>query len=106
MKTIWKYELPFAQRHVYEMPRGATPLCVQTQRGIPCLWMQVDNDQPREMRAVQTIGTGYPADSVVDAIYAGTYQLHDEGLVFHVFVDRAGQAEMDATIADDPSVEA
>lgn len=63
---IWKYEiLPNSVRdgqYPIEVtaPRGARPLHVALQHGIPCLWMEVDPDQPKVRQTVLLcVGTGF-----------------------------------------------
>lgn len=82
---IYKYPLAVTDVNRLELPKGAIILCVQLQKGIPCLWAQVDaNENDKEVRLIETIGTGNPMKKAPRS-YIGTYQLHDGNLVFHVF---------------------
>ncbi len=83
MKTIWKYELrPLAE---INMPRGAQVLTVQVQNGIPQIWVFVNADYEfEEVRKFITYGTGHKVPDNPGR-YIGTFQLAEEGLVFHVF---------------------
>jgi hypothetical protein len=84
--TIWKLPLEVTDEQEVSMPRDAQLLCVQTQRGMPCLWALVDAGKPAVKRSLLTVGTGHSAPSDIGA-YVGTYQLELQGgmLVFHVF---------------------
>ena len=83
MITIYKYPLIIDDRQIIQMPSDAVLLCVQVQRGIPCLWARVDEDNAAESRVILTRGTGHAAAGVGD--YVGTYQIEGGQLVFHVF---------------------
>ena len=84
--TIWKYPLEVADEQKIRVPAGARPLCVQVQRGVPCLWMHVDPDCGMVNHRVLCCGTGNPAD-VGTAKYVSTTQHHDGALVFHWFYE-------------------
>jgi len=80
---VFKYQLDPTQMEI-EMPVGARLLCIQTQKGIPCLWAQVNESNQMTKRYFKTYGTGhdlpdFPGD------YVGTYQLFGGDLVFHVY---------------------
>ena len=83
--TIYKYPLKVTDVNRLELPKGAIILCIQLQKGTPCLWAQVDaNENEKEVRIIETIGTGNPMKESPRS-YIGTYQLHEGMLVFHVF---------------------
>jgi hypothetical protein len=82
VKTIFKYPLTTDAPFVVT-PVGAQILCVQVQRGTPCLWALVERDAPLERRHFMIYGTGHPHDG--GGVYVGTYQLEGGALVFHVF---------------------
>lgn len=83
---IFKYELGVTDEQGFYLPVGAKVLSVQTQNGIPCMWVLVDETAPTEHRTFLTVGTGQPApDDLGRRPYCGTYQLHGGALVFHVF---------------------
>ena len=88
MKTIWKYDIKPASKQEIAMPEGAVILTVQTQRGSPCLWVEVETTKQLEGRVFEIFGTGHPmsTDIGVERKYIGTYQI-DEGaiFVFHVY---------------------
>jgi hypothetical protein len=84
MHTIHKYPLHtygFNQPFNIQMPIGATPIAVQTQQGIPCMWARVDDDLPRDDRRFLICGTGFPLPR--KGAYIGTFQLG--ALVGHVW---------------------
>lgn len=84
MRSIFKFPIETADAQEVAMPKGASILCVQVQRGVPCLWALVDTAQPIVPRKVFVVGTGHliPADA---ELYVGTYQLNDGAFVGHVF---------------------
>ncbi len=84
MRSIWKYELSVTDVQVIQMPEGAELLCVQNQRGVPCVWALVETSRPKIMREIHIFGTGRPCDSFKEG-YVGTFQLRNGDLVFHVF---------------------
>lgn len=84
MAAIWKFPLAVTDRQSVRMPAGAELLCVQVQRGVPCLWALVDPQAPLHEVELTTYGTGHPIDGD-PGDYIGTYQLRDGSLVFHVF---------------------
>jgi hypothetical protein len=81
MNTIWKYPVPLADSFVLNMPKDATPLHVDVQRGAPCLWALVDTSAPNEERTFRLVGTG--GDVPRDTCYVGTFQ--QGPFVWHVF---------------------
>jgi len=86
-KVIWKYELMVADEQGVEMPKGATILTLQVQRGKPCLWVLVSPDAEKEIRTFETFGTGHLySDHIWEGLkYIGSYQLSDGNFVGHVF---------------------
>lgn len=62
MRTVWKCSL-LADTGActrLEFPKGARILCVQLQRGCPCIWAEVDSEAELEERWFQFFRTGYP----------------------------------------------
>jgi len=84
MQTIWKYPLAITERASILVPKGATFLDVQVQRGIPCLWALVDSAAPEEDRTIVIHGTGHLVGEGLS--YIGTVQAGS--LVWHVFEKR------------------
>ena len=86
-KTIWKFELKIMDEQLIHMPKGADLLSVQTQNGIPCMWVLVDPNNDTEDRYFEVFGTGHKVhcDMGVEREYVGTFQMHNGGLVFHLF---------------------
>ncbi len=89
-KQIWKYELQ-VNANLYpksiSMPKNADVLSVQVQNGIVCLWALVDPLAEKEPRSFEVFGTGHEIhyDMGVERRFVATFQLLNEGLVFHVF---------------------
>ena len=89
MKTVWKYRI-YPQDSTIEFPRGAKILSVQTQHGVPCLWAEVESGNDTVNRRVSVCGTGHGFNFRPhnDYEYAGTFQLDDGELVFHVYIEK------------------
>lgn len=86
MITIWKYILEVTDKQTIEVPEDGKILSVQVQNGKPCLWVLVNSENKKVVRTIVTYGTGNRiTDYKHDYIFIGTYQLHNGGLVFHVF---------------------
>jgi hypothetical protein len=85
---IWKYPLPkVVDEFKIEMPKDARLLCVQIQRGHPCIWVKTAGnsiEQPNETRTFRIIGTGnyFEPEGLV---YVGTWQEMEGFLVWHLF---------------------
>ena len=93
MLAVWKYPmlLPLVDDFQMAMQVGAKVLTVQMQDGTPCIWALVDPDQPTDLFDFRLAGTGHRIhgglDGGFDAFdYVGTFQLPEEGLVFHLFL--------------------
>lgn len=84
MRTIWKFPLKGSHPRV-KMPVGAQVLTVQMQGDMPCLWAEVDDTAPKEMRHFVVFGTGWnlPREMGYSDVYIGTVQ--DASLVWHVY---------------------
>lgn len=87
MQVVWKYPLNIADTQFIEMTEGAEILCVHLQNGNPTIWAKVDPSKarkPRTKRKLITLGTGHNTDEKLGR-YIGTYLIHNDSLVFHVF---------------------
>ena len=86
MKRVFKYGLQLADHQEIELPLRAEILSVQVQHGQLMLWALVAEDCMGfpECRTIRIAGTGH---QIVDhnLKFISTIQLHDGGLVFHVF---------------------
>lgn len=90
MKTIFKYPLSVIDEQEISMPVSARILCVQVQRGVPCLWALVDPDDSQTPRSIRIVGTGHPIRwGAGIEHYIGTFQALEGALVFHVFEVRS-----------------
>jgi hypothetical protein len=85
METIFKYPLEDKAIQKIDIPAGGKILAVQVQRGIPCLWVKVNSDNPFRTRIIETYYTGKAMKAHPDRVYVGTYQFDERNLVFHVF---------------------
>ena len=88
---IWKFPLEAKDTQEIAMPIGARVLCVQIQRGIPCLWAdRCQEGAPQASRVFFTHGTGHPMPKYPGK-YIGTYQIEKSALVFHVYEEANGE---------------
>lgn len=78
MKTIYKYPL----NNTYIKGPITKFLSVQSQRGTPCLWAEIDTNLPNKNYLVSITGTGLNIPK--DGIYIGTIQT--ESYVFHYYL--------------------
>jgi len=83
--TIYKYDFEVADTVRSRMPVGAQVLCVQMQRGIPCIWALVDPKAITEERTFRVYGTGQQIEKDSVGRYIGTFQMRGGDLVFHLF---------------------
>lgn len=82
--TIYKYKLLIEDEQIINLPIKSQILCVQVQRGQPCLWVKLNPTEKLAPRVIYTHGTGHEVGEQAYN-YIGTYQLNDGMLVFHVF---------------------
>jgi hypothetical protein len=94
MNKIWKFTLSITDEQWITMPAGAKILSVQMQGYQLTIWAGVDLMSAPEFVPFYIVGTGNPADHVVDKTYLGTVQQHYDatglklpgnGMVWHVF---------------------
>lgn len=87
MKVIYKYPLAAANLQTIKMPEDAELLCVQMQKGEPCLWAMVDPSKSDEDRRIEILCTGEEVieDMGVDRKYISTIQAFDGTYIYHVF---------------------
>ena len=84
MKSIWKFELESQNPHLV-MPVGAKILCVQAQRDVPCIWVEVDPESKEKTeRTFMIVATGHPIE-FTNGTYIGTFQLQGGDLVYHLY---------------------
>ena len=87
--VIWKYEVPVTDEFTIELPNAFRVLTVQTQRGVPQLWVLVDPDAEFTVpQRFWLVGTGHPITHGGD--YIGTFQIGT--FVFHLFMERTMSA--------------
>jgi len=84
MKRIWKYPLAETDEQILLMPEGAKILHVGEQRGVICVWVEVDTDAEMEHRKFYIVGTGnkFPLYHVK---YLGTVIKEMGVFVWHVY---------------------
>lgn len=84
MRNVFKYKIPVEDEFELKLPMLAKILTIQTQHGMPNIWVLVDTDNPMETRKFKTFGTGHTIpDEKLD--YVATYLIENDALVFHVF---------------------
>lgn len=92
MRSIYKYNLLENRDGIICGPITKI-LTVDTQRGQPVLWAEVDTEKPNRKIQTLLIGTGWDLTPpkgetciLDDYHYIGTVQVAGETLVFHVYV--------------------
>lgn len=87
-KAIWKFPLRIMSEEGFkvEMPEGAKVLCVQMQRGQPCMWAEVDVTAAKVNRSFSVFTTGWERSNRYQGAYIGTVQTESD-LVFHFYQD-------------------
>ena len=82
---IWKYEVPIQDFFEIEMPKDSEVLCVQMQRGKPCIWVRVvDPGSLPVKKSFAIVGTGNSFNDN-EYFYVGSFQQLDGYLVWHLF---------------------
>lgn len=80
---IYKYGLLDFPEFFVDLPKGAKPLSLQMQNGIPTLWAHVDPKAPLVKRKIFCVWTGENTPAHTD--YLGTIQKGD--LALHYFIE-------------------
>ena len=83
MRTIHKFAL--TRTNKLHLPADAKPLCVQNQRDVPCLWVELDTDKPTVERWFMMYGTGNEMPPHLSLTYIGTVQALQGDLILHVY---------------------
>ena len=83
-KTIWKFPFEIRDTITCQMPIGARVLCVDVQRGIPCLWVLVSPGEIDMIYSFELRGTGQPFKGN-EGRYVSSFMMRDGVLVFHLF---------------------
>lgn len=82
MMTIWKYEFHLRDgQQCVRVPEGAELHHVHAQKGMVCLWAEVNPHAKTVERLFVVHGTGHPIES--GDRYVGT--AHINGFVWHLF---------------------
>ena len=74
MNTIYKFPFEVKYEFTLNMLRGASVIHVEAQNGVPCMWAEMETDQPLEDRKFRVFGTGHPITDVEDMSYLGMFQ--------------------------------
>ena len=82
MKTICKYVLNSTN---VQMPKGAKILTIQSQKGVPCIWAEVDQEANPETRIFSIRGTGHIFNEADRGEYIGSIQELDGALIWHIY---------------------
>jgi hypothetical protein len=84
MKTIHKFHLNITDSQPIMAGNSFTPLCVQTQNGVPTLWAEVDDEEPKTAHTIKMIGTGHEIKWEDGRfIYLATIQI--DVFVWHIY---------------------
>lgn len=81
-KAVWKYNLDEVTK--IGVPSGYQILTVQLQQGIPCVWILVNTENPKEEVTIKIYGTGHTIEDNIGK-YLGTFQVASGTLIFHAF---------------------
>lgn len=92
MMAVWKFQVRM-DAFTVQMPKDAVILHVGVQRGIPQMWALCDpdnafgEDQRYDERYFTVVGTGqgFPTDLDFDMKHIGTFMLHNDTFVGHLF---------------------
>lgn len=93
-RTMWKFELDPAREQQYGL---AIPFAepqhahLGLQRGVPCLWIQVDDSSKPDRWLFQWTGTGHDREKAGVPYYAkymGTVVMAEGALVLHGYLWR------------------
>jgi hypothetical protein len=79
MRTIYKYQIPVEDTFSLDLPANSKVLTAQTQRQVPCIWVEIDSQAPKHPREFRLVGTGHPMR------YIGSFQMLQETLIFHLY---------------------
>ena len=86
MKRIFKYEITITDEQSIGLPTGAKILHSGLDpNGMPCIWAEVEPDNPIEMRKILVKGTGHPFNEDEGMIinYIGTFNA--DPFVWHTY---------------------
>jgi len=92
--TIYKYPLVIADRQLVSMPVKSMVRAVMMQRGVLCLWAEVDPLSTVVSHAFYIVGTGHQLPDVPYLYYLGS--VIDGSLVWHVYQEL--RAELAKTV--------
>lgn len=86
MRTIYKYAIgnPGGFSRI-RMPKNAKILSVGVQRNTPCIWAEVDTDQPTMERVFAVFPTGGVIGPDLKVQYVGRLDFDDMMYIFHVY---------------------
>jgi len=90
MQKIWKKQLKIHKSQIIELPDNAKILCVQIQKGIPCIWFIVPQVESYGMakRKILCLETDEQWETISELKYIGTFQMMSSTEVFHLFEER------------------
>jgi hypothetical protein len=85
---IYKYPFEVQNDVVIKMPKGANPLTVQEQNGLPYIWAIVDPKNDEIFYNFRIVGTGQEiCFDLLDYKYFGTFQLVHGKFIGHMFIE-------------------
>lgn len=85
--TIWKYQMPVAEKFIMALPKDAEVIRVEDQGGMFWLWAIVDTEAPIEERTFYGVKTGAPMpDTKGELTYHGWCAIHvQQELALYIF---------------------
>lgn len=86
MLKIFKYPIATEDAQTIQLPEDAKILTVKTQHGKPCVWVLLDPDAQKILRHFTLYTTGGVIPERIGK-YIGTFQMHNDSLVLHMFED-------------------
>lgn len=88
MKTIHKYTLEITDVQIIELPSSSTILKIAEQRGVLCMWVELDTNNNSIKRHFRIIGTGHELEQHVFDLIEWSHidtVLMANGLVWHIY---------------------
>jgi len=83
-RVVWKYQIrSTASAVTHAVPRGGRILHAELQHDDVCVWIEVDDEHPREDWTFRLFVTGQPLP--INAAYVRTILLADGDLVLHLY---------------------
>jgi len=88
MRTVYKYEVPFEDYFMLQLPKEASFLSFAEQKGNLFLWTLVDTEKAITSYNFRLTGTGHPLPQMANLRHIGTCRapIVDSNVVWHLFL--------------------